>query len=603
MLFKALRPPDMNLKQLYLDRAARFEEEAKNLKAKYIRFSVVRLLLFVAAIGAIIYLFTISPIAAVVFIVVFLVAFAKFVKWHMNIQTQQQHNNNLNKINLYEKAALENDYSNFADGKVFQDVAHPYSIDLDIFGPYSFFQYCNRTATAIGRACLAKYLSAPAEKSEILLRQAATLELKEKLDWRQNLMALGMVAEDEIEHVNLLKDWLEDEPFVSNNSLYKIAILLTPFWVMFGIVATVLWIPWQLGILCLLIPGYFLKTTLEKVNETHLRTTHAEKMLALYGRLIGHIEKEDFKTEKLRSLQTVFTKDNQVASASINRLSYIISQLNLRYNAFAILINLFMLWDLRWIKRLEIWKAELKDKLPDWFESLQEFEALVSLATTNYNNPDWTMPIIQDDEKFVGLELGHPLIMADTRICNDLQMPTEGHLKLVTGSNMAGKSTFLRTMGLNIVLAMAGSAVCAKRLELPILQVHTSMRTQDALHESTSSFYAELKRLKTIIEAVESEQNIYFLLDEILKGTNSNDRHTGSKALIKQFIESRGAGIIATHDLELGQLEAQYGGAVENLCMEVRVKHDELVFNYKLEKGVSQSFNATHLMRNMGIKV
>jgi len=593
----------MDLKQLYLDRAASFEETSKTLKAKYIRFSVVRLLLFVGAIGAIVYLFTVSAIAAIVFILVFLVAFAKFVKWHLDIQTQQIHHQNLNKINLNEKAALENDYSNFADGKEFQDVGHPYSIDLDIFGPYSFFQYCNRAATAVGRACLAKYLSAPAEKSEIVLRQAAVLELKDKLDWRQNFRALGMSAEDEIEHVNLLKNWLKDEPFVRNNSLYKVAILLMPFWITSGIVATLLWIPWQLGIFWLLVPAYFLRTTLEKVNETHLRTTHAEKMLALYGRLIGHIETENFQSEKLQSLKTVFTKNDKVASVAIRRLSYIISQLNLRYNPFAIFINLFMLWDLRWIKRLEVWKAELKDKLPDWFEALQEFEALASLSTACYNNPEWTMPIIQEEGKFVGDDLGHPLIIVNSRICNDLQMPTQGHLKLVTGSNMAGKSTFLRTVGLNIVMAMAGSAVCAKRLELPILQVHTSMRTQDALHESTSSFYAELKRLKTIIEAVETEDNIYFLLDEILKGTNSNDRHTGSKALIKQFIESRGSGIIATHDLELGLLEAQYDGAVENLCMEVRVKHDELVFNYKLEKGVSQSFNATHLMRNMGIKV
>jgi len=593
----------MDLKQLYLDRAASFEETAKTLKAKYIRFSVVRLLLFVGAIGAIVYLFTVSAIAAIVFILVFLVAFAKFVKWHLDIQTQQIHHQNLNKINLNEKAALENDYSNFADGKEFQDVGHPYSIDLDIFGPYSFFQYCNRAATAVGRACLAKYLSAPAEKSEIVLRQAAVLELKDKLDWRQNFRALGMSAEDEIEHVNLLKNWLKDEPFVRNNSLYKVAILLMPFWITSGIVATLLWIPWQLGIFWLLVPAYFLRTTLEKVNETHLRTTHAEKMLALYGRLIGHIETENFQSEKLQSLKTVFTKNDKVASVAIRRLSYIISQLNLRYNPFAIFINLFMLWDLRWIKRLEVWKAELKDKLPDWFEALQEFEALASLSTACYNNPEWTMPIIQEEGKFVGDDLGHPLIIVNSRICNDLQMPTQGHLKLVTGSNMAGKSTFLRTVGLNIVMAMAGSAICAKRLELPILQVHTSMRTQDALHESTSSFYAELKRLKTIIEAVETEDNIYFLLDEILKGTNSNDRHTGSKALIKQFIESRGSGIIATHDLELGLLEAQYDGAVENLCMEVRVKHDELVFNYKLEKGVSQSFNATHLMRNMGIKV
>ena len=593
----------MDLKQKYNQRAQQFEQTAQELKAKYVRFSIVRLLLFVAAIGIIIYLFTISSIVGFLFVLAFLFAFAKFVRWHHQIQKDQHHHQHLSSINHFEIAALDNDYSNFQDGSEFQDVHHPYSIDLDIFGPYSFFQYCNRTATAVGKACLANYLSNPAPKEEIIRRQTAVEELKEKLDWRQNFQAYGMAANDEIEHVRLLKGWLNDKPFVSNNQLYKVAILLMPFWVILGAYASIFWIPWQIGILSLLVPGYFIKQTLDDVNETHLRTTHAEKMLALYGRLIGHIEKEEFQSQKLKELKAVFTKDGTTASTSIQKLSYIISQLNLRYNAFAIIINLFMLWDLRWIKRLELWKAGLKDKLPAWFDALQEFEAVISLSTVRYNNPNWTLPTINDTQQLEAIELGHPLIDPKTRICNDLQMPTAGHLKLVTGSNMAGKSTFLRTVGLNIVMAMAGSAVCAQRFSLPLLQVHTSMRTQDALHESTSSFYAELKRLKTIIEAVESEDNIFFLLDEILKGTNSNDRHTGSKALIKQFIESKGAGIIATHDLELGQLEAQYNGAVENLCMEVRVEKDELIFDYKLEKGVSQSFNATHLMRNMGIKI
>lgn len=168
---------------------------------------------------------------------------------------------------------------------------------------------------------------------------------------------------------------------------------------------------------------------------------------------------------------------------------------------------------------------------------------------------------------------------------------------------MAGKSTFLRTIGLNIVLAMIGAPVCAKRLELPLLEVYTSMRTQDTLQESTSSFYAELKRLKVIIEAVESRDNVFYLLDEILKGTNSNDRHKGAKALILQLVKTQGMGIVATHDLVLGELEAKYSESIENLCMEVEVLEQDLVFDYTLKKGVSQSFNATFLMKNMGIRM
>src|SRR5690606_14675278 len=199
---------------------------------------------------------------------------------------------------------------------------------------------------------------------------------------------------------------------------------------------------------------------------------------------------------------------------------------------------------LHWVRSLEKWKALQKGCLPKWFDALQEFEALISFATLHFNNPDWVFAEITEQPYLTGTAIGHPLIPEDTRVPNDLDMPTEGHIKLVTGSNMAGKSTFLRTVGLNIVMAMSGAPVCAKKLMLPMLDVYTSMRTQDALHESTSSFYAELKRLKFIIEAVENKQagenDIFFLLDEILKGTNSTDRHTGSKALIRQLIKSKG---------------------------------------------------------------
>jgi DNA mismatch repair ATPase MutS len=312
-------------------------------------------------------------------------------------------------------------------------------------------------------------------------------------------------------------------------------------------------------------------------------------------------------------MQAVFGASDVTASKRISRLSYIIGQLNVRYNAFAILLNISALWDLQWVYQLEKWKKQEKDHLPGWFEALATFEALCSYANLNYNNPSWSFPDVGNKNSVDAEALGHPLIHESERICNDINIPLNGHIKLVTGSNMAGKSTFLRTVGLNIILALSGAPVCAKRLSLPHLIVYTSMRTQDALHESTSSFYAELKRLKFIIEAVEEQagiaedskekQHVFFLLDEILKGTNSVDRHTGSKALIRQLIESKGSGIIATHDLELGKLEESYGGHVENLCIEVEIKDGKLYFDYKLKKGVSESFNATLLMQNMGIKI
>ena len=598
----------MDLKEFYTSRVSEFDQKAEISKSKYIKFSAVRLIIFVVGVGFFIFVVTSFPWwVTILYVVAFLIGFAQFVFWHLKIQKRQKHFEYLSIVNKNELSALKNDTSVFDGGKEFIDIEHPYSVDLDIFGAHSFFQYCNRTATAIGKHCLANYLSHAADAKEIRLRNEAVLELTPLHDWRQDFQAFGMSTEDEIQHVKALKIWLKEAPFVKGNQLLTVAMYFAPFWMILSIIITVFYLPWQAIILFLIPPALILKNTLERVNKTHIQTTHAEKILAFYADLIHHIENKEFSSEKLVQLKEVFLTKEKSASASIRRLSYIIRQLNVRYNAFAIILNIISLWDLHWVRSLEKWKAEQQDHLLEWFESLQEFEALISFATLHFNNPEWIFPEIGNEPFFKGEEIGHPLIDPKDRVSNNLKMPTEGHIKLVTGSNMAGKSTFLRTIGLNIVLAMSGAPVCAKNLELPMLDVYTSMRTQDALHESTSSFYAELKRLKFIIEAVEdknSEDNdVFFLLDEILKGTNSKDRHTGSKALIRQLIKSQGAGIIATHDLELGALEAEANGTVENLCIEVEVKNDELFFDYKIKKGISQSFNATLLMKNMGIRI
>ncbi|MEM1124418.1 MAG: hypothetical protein AAGJ18_28525, partial [Bacteroidota bacterium] len=586
------------IEELYQKRAVEFATTSKALKEKYNRFSFVRLFVFFAILFVAIFVFKQSTaFNTVAVLLLSLYGFGKFVFWHRAILHQANHHQFLAKINEEEQAALAHNYQHFANGHQFMDPMHPYTVDMDIFGDYSLFQYSNRTSTAIGQQALADILSRPADIPEILARQAAIKELSPKLDWRQHFQAKGKVTEDDISHVQLLDDWLEDAPFVRTNKWLKAALIFIPIWMAIGMSLAIYYFSWQIALLFVLLPGFILLKTTEKVNETHLRTTHAEKMLSFYAKLIAHIEATDFSSNKLQQIKAQFVNGPQRASEQIKRLSYIIRQLNVRYNAFAIFFNLASLWDLQYVYRLEKWKATNQAALPKWFEALQTFEALNSLATLYYNNQDWTFPTITEQSQLTGIQLGHPLIHRDKRIANDFNSPTQAHIKLVTGSNMAGKSTFLRTVGVNIILAMSGSAVCAEKLTLPVLQVYTSMRTQDALHESTSSFYAELKRLKIIIEAVEQNQNIYFLLDEILKGTNSKDRHTGSRALIEQMIKSKGAGIIATHDLELGDMEAKAKGAIENLCMEVAVEGGQLRFDYTIEKGVSQSFNATILMK------
>lgn len=588
------------IKEGYQQRAQTFQADSERLRKKYQRFALVRLLAFFGSIALIILIWQYSGLAGIAAIVGFLLAFYRFMTWHQGVKQAQEHQAELAQVNRNESAVLEHNFTMFADGATYQDPLHPNSIDLDLFGPFSFYQYTNRTTTALGANELANMLTTSVDQKSILDRQTAIQELSRDLEWRQHFLAHGRRAEDTLVQVNLLKKWIKQDPFILPNQFLKIVLIVLPFLT----TAAFAWFMYQqqflLGILSLVPALGLLRKYVLQVNQVHEQTTQAEKALRHYAFLIKHIETQSFSTEYLQKLHRVF--EGQV-SKRLQKLSYIIGQLNARYNAFTILLNIFGLWDLQWVHRLEKWKREQKALLPAWFDALATFEALSSLATTTYNNPDWVFPSISENQQVAAEHLGHPLLHREQRVANDIVLPTDGHIKLLTGSNMAGKSTFLRTVGLNIVLAMSGAPVCARSMKLPLLKVYTSMRTQDALHESTSSFYAELKRLKLIIEAVEVDRQVFFLLDEILKGTNSRDRHTGSKALIKQLIQQGGAGIIATHDLELGTLEAQYDGTIENWCMEVAIEEDELYFDYKLKKGVSKSFNATVLMRNMGIKI
>lgn len=589
--------------QLYAQRAATFTETARTLQRKYERFSMIRLAIFIGGFILIALLWTVHIGLGIGFVPLFLAAFYRFVQWHQRIQQAQYHHQRLADLNEAERLFLTHEYQQFDPGERFIDPQHPYTVDLDIFGTHSFYQYINRCSTAIGEERLADYLKHPVSTTTISERQAAITDLQPKLDWRQHFQAYGSAAEDSPSHVAGLRQWLQAEDYIQNQPIYVIARYVVPVLSIVGIALWITVLPWFLAMLFFFPALYILRQTTERTNNTHQQTTHAGKILAYYAQLMEHIEQEQFASPMLQQLQQRFKPTTGSASQQIAGLAYIIQQLNIRHNIFASLFNIIGLWDVHWVYRLEQWKSKQRDALPQWFDALQEFDAVLSLATLHYNYPDWIFPTFGAHTAVSARGLGHPLISPQQRVTNDIHIPTAGHIKLLTGSNMAGKSTFLRTVGLNVVLANIGAPVCATTFQSPLLRVYTSMRTQDALHESTSSFYAELKRLKFIIEAVEKGENIFFLLDEILKGTNSNDRHTGSKALIKQLIKHSGSGIIATHDLELGALEAQYDGAIENLRIEVTIRGDKLDFDYKVKKGVSESFNATLLMQQMGIRI
>ena len=589
-------------------------EDNRQIKANWLKkafgWSIFRLVYFFSALVLLVFIFSFSIWYCLAVAFVALLLFAWMIRRHLGMQGKARYHESLAVVNEQEVKLLNFDYNDRPNGERFFELNHLYAQDLDIFGDYSFFQYANRASTGMGERALAELLSEVAEEATILERQVAAKELAGQLEWRQRLQALGVQIKDSEQNFKLLERWLQSDNFLLGLWYIPILLIAAPIWFLLSTYLCFTYFSLFFLIVAWGLPLVILGRFVARINDVHRNTSKAGTIIKQYANLVDHIELAKFQSSLLNRLQAGL-KGNAVASSqSMRQLGYIIHQLDTRNNPFVIMLNVIGLWDMYWVWRLEKWKTTFQNELPIWFKRMADFEALLSLGTLAYNHPHWTFPEITAPGSALQAEgLAHPLIAPTEVVDNDVAMPTQAHLKLLTGSNMAGKSTFLRTLGLNIVLAMAGAPVSAKRLALPRLQVMTSMRTQDALHESTSSFYAELKRLKIIIESVEALRNdpalpqAFFLLDEILKGTNSRDRHAGSRALIEQLIKEKGAGVIATHDLELGVLEASANGAVENLCIEVQVKDGELFFDYTLKKGLSKSFNATQLMKNMGIKI
>jgi hypothetical protein len=319
---------------------------------------------------------------------------------------------------------------------------------------------------------------------------------------------------------------------------------------------------------------------------------------------ISFIEHSSFKDNLLSSLQKYLRHHNTTASRSIHQLNKIFARFDYRFNPLVFVpLNIFLLWDLQQVFQLEKWKEKNNQEVRHWFETLETYEALCSIGTLAFNHPHWCYPSLNvSQNQFSAKDLGHPLIDQSKSVTNDFSTTGKGQINIITGSNMAGKSTFLRAVGVNMVLGSMGAPVCATEMIFSPLRIMSSMRIKDNLEESTSTFYAEIKKLKSIIDAVKNNEPVFLLLDEILRGTNSHDRHTGSTALVRQLIADQTIGMVATHDLELASLAEQYSG-VHNYHFDVQVEGEELYFDYKLKPGVCTSLNASILMRKIGIDV
>ncbi|MDE3249061.1 MAG: hypothetical protein KGO82_10400 [Bacteroidota bacterium] len=532
--------------------------------------------------------------------------FIRLVILAVNNQSMLQNEQRLLQLHQDEIKIAGGDFMSFPNGAAFAKPGHPYSNDLDIFGQASLYQYINRCRSDQGAAVLANWLSSPADAVTIQRRQEAVRELGPMLDWRQQLQAYGIEEPVRMTTEQKITDWMRGtDEFSSKRSwqFIRFAWPVCSIGILLAFLLDRISIAGFSGfyLIALVFSGYLLK----RMRQTQQSLDKIVPDVATLRNVVRCIEGVSFQSAALQSLQQTL-RGNEPASQAIDGLKKILDQFDYNLNfLFLLLINPFLLWNLQTAFALEQWRRNRGKNIAGWFSVVGETEALCSLGAVHFNHPHWTFPeIIKDQHGLVEMQAaGHPLIAETKSVLNDFHTKGQSQVALITGSNMAGKSTFLRSIGVNMVLTMTGSPVLAKTFRCSVMQVSSSMRVADNLQESTSTFYAELKRLKAIIEQVKAHEPVLVLLDEILRGTNSLDRHTGSAALIRLLIKENAVALLATHDVELASMEKEYPSQLHNYHFDAQIEGEELFFDYKLKHGVCQSINASLLMRKIGIEV
>lgn len=594
----------MSPREVYLSRETEFSGSAERLKKLSDRLSMARLAAFAGGLVLFAVLLSFSVIAAVVTLAVALVLFAWLVIKYETTEKSRKRYLHLAEINRLELKCLEGDFSGFKSGEEYAERDHPYSYDLDIFGKASLFQYMCRTTSKPASDRLAEYLKQPGTLEEILLRQEAVAELQPLTDWRQELMTLGYLNAGAGNDPAPLMQWLDSDDLFRKTGREKIITGCLSLLALAAVTAVIAGLP--AGILAPVfgVNFIFYFTRFKRISKLQEQVSRSSDLLKAYSEIIRLIENRKLTSPLLQKLQSAF-RDEIAASDRIRQLSKLVSRLDYRLNVLVSApLNLLFFADIHFCLALEKWKREHAPRIPGWFTAMAEFEALASMANMAFNNPGWVYPQVTDDYfVFRAEEMGHPLIPAGRRISNGFATEGAGKAIIVTGSNMSGKSTFLRTCGVNAVLAFAGAPVCASAFTVSLVRLHSSMRIADSLEENISSFYAELRRLRAIISGAESDPKVFLLLDEILRGTNSDDRYAGSVALIKQLTGYGAVAMVATHDLRLAGLEKELPESIENYHFDVKVNDEELFFDYRLTPGICSSFNASLLMKKMGIKV
>ncbi|WP_299994759.1 DNA mismatch repair protein MutS [uncultured Clostridium sp.] len=594
-----------NSLRYYKNNIEKINEQLKSLEKKLIAFSIIRFIIVILGLIAMYYYYKQDSIEGLgVSFLCALFVFLIIVFFHserINLKKRL-----LTMLEYYEKGIkrLDNTWKEFSDiGEEFIDKNHSFSSDLDIFGKKSLFQWINLTRTKFGRKKLAHkmMLNDLPTRYEIQDNQEAIKELSKKRDFCEKLYFEATIQNKKKENIEELLKWAKSEEKNSFTIKYVsyIFIAITLILIFLTIIGR---FPVTYLLLDLMINYLVIKLLTRKLSSVIDIFINNKREIIKYSNLLGLIQDESFESKKLLELQKDLLGSNINCKAEMKKLRNIVNWLgDSTSNAYYLIINVFLMSDIFILCNLEEWRIKNGYKLEKWLEIMGEIEALVSLSTLAFEHQDWSYAKISGVNEIEARGLAHPLLGERAKV-NDFNLCGNERVALITGSNMSGKSTFLRTIGFNMILTYLGLPTCSKFFKCGISNIYTCMRTQDNLDENISSFYAEILRIKLVIEAAKSGKKVFFLLDEIFKGTNSQDRHDGARILIEQLVKLQAVGLVSTHDLELCNLEQEKSWLV-NYNFREYYKNNKINFDYILRRGKSETQNAKHLMKLAGIDI
>jgi len=585
-----------DLKDFYTSRRKQHQQELQQVKKQLGLLATLRLSVFVGmGLGVYllwgnVFIFVMLPLG----IALFLYLVTRF----SNVKRHKEYLERLIAINNTELDILDRKFHHLPDGKTFLQLDHPYAQDLDLFGRGSFFQYANRTVLVQGTAVFS-HLLLDGHPKDLIKKQEAIKELAQLPEWRQHFSALAGETRPKISP-DVVSDWMKGhQPFMP-----KWAGFVPPVFVLLSILVIALAVlgkvPESLVLFWYLLGVGMVGRFAKRILGFTAKASEAQDTIQQHQRLISELEDQSFKSELLQELQQRLEVKGERTSNILKRFSQKVTMLEQQFN---LIISMFAqglgMYSIYYAFQVESWITKYGHEVEGWFAAIAQFDAYITLGTYAFNHPDHTYPILVEGETVLsGKQVGHPLVDPKKNVLNDFDIG-KGRFCIVTGANMAGKSTFLRAVGLQIVMANMGLPVKGKEVRYHPVRLLTSMRSADSLADETSYFYAELKRLKYIVEELEKD-NCFVILDEILKGTNSVDKAEGSKKFVERLVRNGSTGMVATHDLSLCTL-ANDLPEVENRYFDAQIVNGELFFDYQFKEGVCQNMNASFLLKNMGI--